>query len=211
MFAPSGTTLYTVYNVDPVNSTATGNIGQLMMADPDNLLITMGIQTPEFFAGKIVVSADGTNAYALSDSGFVSLPLSTISQSALAEPASDVLLLANDQCGVSTTSTSALAINNPGKVKGDGDGDACYNSRGRQPVRRVHRLAPVGEIIRIGTHVQLQFRAFARLRHDRSASRFSVAIERRDPAFPDRVRVINRIFATLTIVGRFYLSRRAFQ
>jgi uncharacterized protein (TIGR03437 family) len=117
VFAPAGSTLYTVYNVDPVNSTATGNIGQLMMADPDNLLITMGIQTPEFFAGKMVVSADGTNAYALSDSGFVALPLSTISQSALAEPATDVLLLASDQCGVSTTSTSALAINNPGNVK----------------------------------------------------------------------------------------------
>jgi len=117
VFAPAGSTLYTVYNVDPVNSTATGNIGQLMMADPDNLLITMGIQTPEFFAGKMVVSADGTNAYALSDSGFVALPLSTISQSALAEPATDVLLLASDQCGVSTTSTSAVAIDNPGNMK----------------------------------------------------------------------------------------------
>ncbi len=115
VFAPAGTTLYTVYNVDPVN--ATGNVGQLMMADPDNLLIAMGIQMPEFFAGKMVVSADGTNAYGLSDSGFVALPLSTISQSAVAEPATDVLLLANDQCGVSTTSTSALAINNSGKVK----------------------------------------------------------------------------------------------
>ncbi len=115
VFAPAGTTLYTVYNVDPVN--AAGNIGQLMMADPDNLLIAMGIQMPEFFAGKMVVSADGSNAYGLSDSGFVALPLSTISQSAVAEPATDVLLLANDQCGVSTTSTSALAINNSGKVK----------------------------------------------------------------------------------------------
>jgi uncharacterized protein (TIGR03437 family) len=117
VFAPAGTTLYTVYNVDPVNPQGTGNIGQLMMADPDNLLISEGIQTPEFFAGKMVVSADGTNAYALSDSGFVQLPLSTISQSALAEPATDVLLLASDQCGVSTTSTLADAINNPGKVK----------------------------------------------------------------------------------------------
>jgi uncharacterized protein (TIGR03437 family) len=116
VFAPAGTTLYTVYNVDPVNATG-GNIGQLMMADPDNLLIAMGLQMPEFFAGKIVVSADGTNAYGLSDSGFVALPLSTISQSAVAEPATDVLLLTNDQCGVSTTSTSALAINNSGKVK----------------------------------------------------------------------------------------------
>ncbi len=115
VFAPSGTTLYTVYNVDPVN--ATGNIGQLMMADPDNLLITMGFQTPEFFAGKMVVGADGGNAYALSDSGFVALPLSTISQSALAEPSTGVVLLANDQCGVSTTSTSAVTINNLGKTK----------------------------------------------------------------------------------------------
>ena len=95
VFAPAGTTLYTVYNVNPVN--VGGNTGQLMMADPDNLLITMGIQTPEFFAGKMVVSSDGANAYALSDSGFVALPLSTIPQSPLAEPARGVLLLSNDQ------------------------------------------------------------------------------------------------------------------
>jgi uncharacterized protein (TIGR03437 family) len=117
VFAPGGTNLYTVYNVNPVNSTGTGNTGQLMLADPDNLLIMMGIQTPEYLAGKMVVSADGTNAYALSDSGFVTLPLSTIAQSALVEPATDVLLLVNDQCGVSTTSTTAVALNNPGKVK----------------------------------------------------------------------------------------------
>jgi uncharacterized protein (TIGR03437 family) len=117
IFAPAGTTLYSVYNVNPVNSTGNGNIGQLLMTDPDNLLITMGIQTPEFFAGKMVVSTDGSNAYALSDSGFVTLPLSTIAQSALAEPASGVILLANDQCSVSTTSSSTVAINNPGKVK----------------------------------------------------------------------------------------------
>ena len=52
VFAPAGGTLYTVYNVNPVNSTATTNVGQLMFADPDNLLVTMGIQMPEFFAGK---------------------------------------------------------------------------------------------------------------------------------------------------------------
>ncbi len=114
-FAPTGNTIYTVYNVGPVN--AAGNIGQLMLADPDNLLITMGIQMPEFFAGKMIVSGDGSNAYALSDSGFVALPLSTISQTAVAEPATSVLLLTNDQCGVSTTSTSALGINNLGKAK----------------------------------------------------------------------------------------------
>ncbi len=117
VFAPAGQTLFTVYNVNPVNSGGPGNIGQLMFADPDNLLITMDIQMPEFFAGKMVISADGANAYALSDSGFVTLPLSTIAQSALAEPAADVLLLTNDQCGVSTTSTSGVTLNYPGKIK----------------------------------------------------------------------------------------------
>jgi uncharacterized protein (TIGR03437 family) len=116
-FAPAGTTLYTVYNVNPVGAAGTGNIGQLLFADPDNLLLTTGIQMPEFLAGKMVLSTDGSNAYALSDSGFVALPLSTISQSALVEPAADVLLLVNDQCGVSTTSTASLALNYPGKVK----------------------------------------------------------------------------------------------
>jgi uncharacterized protein (TIGR03437 family) len=115
VFSPDGQTLYTMYNVNPV--IAGGNIGQLMITDPDNLLITMGIQTPEFFAGKLVLSADGANAYALSDSGFVALPLSTISQSALAVPATSVLLLTNDQCGVSGTSTSSVTINSPGKVR----------------------------------------------------------------------------------------------
>jgi uncharacterized protein (TIGR03437 family) len=117
VFSPDGATLYSVYNVDPVNSTATTNVGQLMTLDPDNLLVKMGIQTPEFFAGKMVIGADGANAYALSDSGFVALPLSTIAQSALAEPGVDVLLLTNDQCGVSTTSTSTVMLNYPGKAK----------------------------------------------------------------------------------------------
>jgi DNA-binding beta-propeller fold protein YncE len=116
VFSPDGTTLYSVLNVSPVNQA--GNVGQLMLTDPDNLSIKMGIQAPEFFAGKMVVSGDGANGYALSDSGFVTLPFSTILTSPLAVPSPSVLLLSNDQCGVSGTSTLNVAINSPGKVKG---------------------------------------------------------------------------------------------
>jgi uncharacterized protein (TIGR03437 family) len=117
IFSPDGTSLYSVLNIAPVtNSTATSTISQLMVNDPDNLLIKMGIQLPENLSGKMVVSADGTNAYALSDSGFTTLPLGTLAQSPIAVPAAQSVLLTSDPCGVtSATSSVAVTVNNAGK------------------------------------------------------------------------------------------------
>jgi uncharacterized protein (TIGR03437 family) len=117
VFSPDGTTLYSVLNIAPVtNSTTTSTISQLMVNDPDNLLIKMGIQLPENLSGKMVISADGSNAYALSDSGVTTLPLGTLTQSPIAVPASPVTLLTSDPCGVtSATSSAAVAVNNAGK------------------------------------------------------------------------------------------------
>jgi uncharacterized protein (TIGR03437 family) len=113
VFAPNGQTLYLGLNVAPVQGPATGS--QLMLADPDNLLVRMGLQIPENLAGRIVISADGSNAYALSDSGFVVIPLGTLSRSPVAVPATDVAQLTYDPCGVtSATSSAAIAINNAG-------------------------------------------------------------------------------------------------
>ena len=87
-----------------------------MLADPDNLMIRMGIQLPENLAGKIVISADGNNAYALSDSGFVILPLGTIARSPLAVPSTRAALLIKDPCAVNGQSfTATVTINNPGQ------------------------------------------------------------------------------------------------
>jgi len=113
-FSPDGQTLYAAFNVPPVQ--AATNLSQLMLADPDNLMVRMGIQLPENLAGKIVVSADGNNAYALSDSGFVILPLGTIARSPLAVPSSRAALLIKDPCAVNgQSSTAAVTINNPGQ------------------------------------------------------------------------------------------------
>src|SRR5262249_52934785 len=65
-FGPDNT-LYAAYNVPPVQ--APTNLSQLMLNDPDNLLIRIGIQLPESLAGRLIVSSDGADAYALSDSG----------------------------------------------------------------------------------------------------------------------------------------------
>src|SRR5579862_6001389 len=54
--------------------------------------------------------------YALSDSGFTIVPTGTISQSPLAVPGSNVVLVTHDPCGVTVqTSSATVAINTPGK------------------------------------------------------------------------------------------------
>ncbi len=115
VFGPDGKTLYAAWNIAPVSSTST-NVTQLMLNDPDNLLIGMGIQLPENLSGRMVISSDGANAYALSDSGFITLPFSTMAQSPLAVPASRVALITNDPCGVTAaTATAAVSVANQGK------------------------------------------------------------------------------------------------
>jgi len=116
VFSPDGQTLYAAFDISPVqNPPAPANVSQLMLNDPDNLLIRMGLQLPENLSGKMVISSDGANIYALSDSGFTILPTGTISRSPLAVPSSTVTLLTKDQCGVtSQTSSATVAINNAG-------------------------------------------------------------------------------------------------
>jgi uncharacterized protein (TIGR03437 family) len=115
VFSPDGTTIYAAFDISPVqNPPAPTNASQLMMNDPNNLLIRMGFQLPENLAGKMVISSDGSNAYALSDSGFIILPLGTIFQSPLAVPSSDVLWLAGDPCSVAAQGTGTITLNNPG-------------------------------------------------------------------------------------------------
>src|SRR5579864_2885027 len=116
VFSPDGQTLYAAFDISPVqNPPAPANVSQLMLNDPDNLLIRMGLQLPENLAGKMVISSDGANIYALSDSGFTILPVATISRSPLAVPSATVTLLTKDQCGVTAqTSSATVAINNAG-------------------------------------------------------------------------------------------------
>jgi len=115
-FAPDGQTLYAAYNVPPVGGLpGAPPMGQMTLSDPDNLLIKLGLQLPENLAGRLVVSSDGASAFALSDSGFTAISLAAVAQSVLAVPASDVVLLTNDQCQVAGGGTATIAINNPGR------------------------------------------------------------------------------------------------
>ncbi|MFN7937245.1 MAG: hypothetical protein U0R19_28225 [Bryobacteraceae bacterium] len=107
VFSPDGTTLYSAFNIAPVqNPPARPNVGQLMLSDPDNLLIQTALQMPENLAGKMLITSDGGTIYAISESGFASIPIGTMKQQPIASLSTTVVQLANDQCGVTTPQRS---------------------------------------------------------------------------------------------------------
>lgn len=116
VFSPDGSVLYAAFDTVPQTTPASRpNISELMFNDPDNLLIRMALQLPENLAGKVVISADGANLYALSESGFVTVPIGTTFKNPLAVPDRSVVLLNNDQCGVlKDQRTSRVTVNNAG-------------------------------------------------------------------------------------------------
>jgi DNA-binding beta-propeller fold protein YncE len=101
VFAPDGSYLYSAFNIPPLSSPpARPNVSQLLINDPDNLLIHLALQLPENIAGKMVITSDGGVIYAISESGFMILPVGRLLEYPIAMPESRVVLLANDQCGV---------------------------------------------------------------------------------------------------------------
>lgn len=117
VWSPDGSRIYTAFNFLPVtNPPARPNVSQLMVNDPESLLIETGFQLPENLAGRMVISNDGSTAYAISDSGFLTLPLSTINTNPLASLSRTSALLANDQCGVTNDLRAAqLELLNVGR------------------------------------------------------------------------------------------------
>jgi hypothetical protein len=117
VFAPDGSLLYSAFNINPLLSPAAkANTTQLLINDPTNLLIQMGIQMPENLAGKMVITRAGDTIYGISDTGFISLPMSTLNNFPLVSVDSNLHFLANDQCGVTAKISRSVAnVTNIGK------------------------------------------------------------------------------------------------
>lgn len=108
-FLPDSSVLFAAYNVTPLAvPNLRSNISQLTLNTPDTLLIQLGIMLPENLGGKMVMTSDGTTAYAISQSGFMVLPIGTLRNQPIAVPDSNVALLATDQCGVTADLNSAV-------------------------------------------------------------------------------------------------------
>jgi len=117
IFTPDGDRVYAAFNFAPVQTPAApATTSQLMVNDPDNLLIRTALLLPENLTGKIVITADGGTAFALSDSGFLILPFSQMGASPFAAVDNPVALLANDQCGATRDQrTGSILVRNNGR------------------------------------------------------------------------------------------------
>jgi uncharacterized protein (TIGR03437 family) len=126
---PLGAALLTAYDIVPTLSPAAkSNTSQLLFNTTDGLLIQLGLMMPENVLGKMVITSDSKTAYAISQSGFLVLPISTLAQPAIpctnngipttcsiGVPDSNVALLASDQCGVTASqSTAAIPVRSLG-------------------------------------------------------------------------------------------------
>ncbi|MBI5283420.1 MAG: hypothetical protein HY858_17200 [Candidatus Solibacter usitatus] len=116
VFAPDGSYLFTAFNFAPLQNPASRvNVSQLLINDPDNMLTFLGLKMPENLSGNMVISSDGGTIYAISESGFMILPVARVRDNPIAMPESTSILLASDQCAVTKDISSVpVAVNNAG-------------------------------------------------------------------------------------------------
>jgi uncharacterized protein (TIGR03437 family) len=88
----------------------------LTIRDVDNLTKRERLQLPEHIAGRAVLSADGGNMYAASDSGVMVLPVGRLSTQPRLEAAVEDLLFRGDFCN-RDTATQSFVLRDPGGNK----------------------------------------------------------------------------------------------
>jgi DNA-binding beta-propeller fold protein YncE len=115
VFTPDGSTLYSAFNT-AANTTPTppALATTLLVNDPRNLAIRLGIKLPESIVAKMVMLSDGSEAWGLSDSGMLHLPLGRLFDYPIISPETTQVFLASDDCNRGIA-TGVLKVNNLGK------------------------------------------------------------------------------------------------
>jgi DNA-binding beta-propeller fold protein YncE len=117
VYAPDGTTLYSAFNnAAATTPPPTAQASTLMISDPKSLAIKLGINLPESVVGKIVITSDGVDAWAISLSGMTHLPLSTLYTYPILMPESNIVFLSQNDCNQGVIQQQ-LKINNLGGGK----------------------------------------------------------------------------------------------
>ncbi len=115
-FSPDGKTLYSAYNIASGFPLPRPSASTMLISDSSNLSIKLGIKVPESIVAKLVTTSDGADAWALSESGLVYLPMSTLYDYPIIMPDATTVFLANDECNKGIAKAS-VKINNIGKGK----------------------------------------------------------------------------------------------
>jgi DNA-binding beta-propeller fold protein YncE len=115
VFSPDGKTLYSAFNIaNTVGAAPVANT--LLVSDPRNLAIKLGINLPESIIAKMVITSDGADAWASSTSGLIHLPVGKLYSYPILMPDRTVIFLAQDDCNAGVVQTK-VKINNIGGGK----------------------------------------------------------------------------------------------
>jgi YVTN family beta-propeller protein len=116
VFAPDGNTIYAAFNYTATNNAARPTADVLLVGNARNLGVRLGIRLQESVLSKMVVTSDGQNIYALSESGFLTIPVGSIFDYPLIEPDTTQVFMASDPCNKGIARAS-VKISNIGKGK----------------------------------------------------------------------------------------------
>jgi len=117
VFSPDGAALYSAFNTAATTTPAPPPLAStLLVNDPTNLGIRLGIKLPESLVGRLVMTSDGSQAWGLSDSGVLHLPLGNLYNYPILMPETTDVFLAMDDCNRGIAS-GKLNIDNLGKGK----------------------------------------------------------------------------------------------
>jgi len=116
-FSNDGETMYSAFNVAPNTTPAPRpQASTLLIGNSRNLLVQLGIKIPESIIAKMVITSDGSQAWGLSESGLIHLPLGKLYTYPILMPASRQVFLAQDPCNQGVAK-GALQISNIGGGK----------------------------------------------------------------------------------------------
>lgn len=116
-FSPDGSIVYAAFNTLPLTTPPSRpNASTLLIEEPSNLRIKLGINLPESIVAKMVITADGGDAWGMSESGLIHLPLSTLYDYPILMPDTTNVFLAMDDCHRGASNAN-VKVNNIGKGK----------------------------------------------------------------------------------------------
>jgi YVTN family beta-propeller protein len=112
IFSPDGTKIYSAFN-NALNGTPTPppQSSTLFVNESTALGIQLGVRLPENILARMVMTADGTKAWSLSESGVTFLPLSTLYNNPILQLSSNVVYMEQDPCNPGLVTGSIQVLN----------------------------------------------------------------------------------------------------
>ncbi len=116
VFSPDGRTIYSAFNSTATLTTQRPTANVLFIGNPNNLGVRLGIKLPESVLGRMVITSDGAQIFALSESGFMTLPVGNLFDYPIIDPETTQVFLATDPCNKGIAKAT-LKVSNLGKGK----------------------------------------------------------------------------------------------